>query len=165
MGCIALFLFVGCKSRKVMLNKTDSTETSKVATQTHTDQNSVDLSQSNQVTVSSSTDSSETTTVITPAEGETISVQPDGSFTGKAKSITTTTKNAKKKDVKKQKQVATNIATKISKDSSGTATKEVAVHKKVKETESKANNGWIIYLCLGILLILGGMFAYVKFSK
>lgn len=165
MACIALFLFCGCKARKVSLNKTDSTASSQMASQTHSDNVVVDLSKSNEVTVASSTDSSETITSITPMEGETINVNKDGSFTGKAKSIITTTKNAKKKDVRKEKHVATDITAKITKDSTGTATNEVAVHKKIKETESKSSYGWIIPLCIGILIVLGGMFAYVKFNK
>jgi FtsZ-interacting cell division protein ZipA len=162
---VTSILFSGCKARKVALVKSDSISTSQEATKTHIEQTQVDKSKSSEVTVTTSTDSSETTTVITPVEGKPIVVNKDGSFSGEAKSVVNTTKKKSNQQQQQQKTVDNNIQTTSAKDSSSNKKAEVHVQKKSKQVESKPNNGWIIYVAIGILILFVGVILYFKFRS
>lgn len=163
--CGTLSFLNGCKARKVTLRTSDSVESYENTNKSHIEQTHSDKSKIFQIDLNSKTDSSETTTTIIPAEGKTITVNKDGSFSGEAKSVISHTKKAVQKKSERNKQIENNITEALKKDTSSVQKKEVAVHKKDKQTESKPAYGWIIYLVIGVIILAGAFVVYWRMRK
>lgn len=157
-----LLLFSGCKARKVALKVKDSTASQSEASKTHTEESTVDRTKTSDIKIVAQTDSSTTTTIITPADGKIIEVNKDGSFKGEAKSVSTTTKKGGKINTQENKQINNDVKTDLKKDRSGQKKQSVTVHQKDKDVATKPDYSWIIYVVIGVIVLGAGVIFYFK---
>ena len=152
-----------CKARKVALDIKDSTGITQQKTETTVQQITVDQTKSQTVVSVFKKDSTTTVTTITPADGEVIRVNPDGTFTGKAKKVETKTTKAGNEKTDTKTTTANNIKTDIKKDSVGSLKQQVTVHQKKKDVVATPNNAWMIYAGMALLIIFVGIYVVKKF--
>lgn len=160
----ALLFSTGCKTRQTKLKVFDSTGVSKQNTKEAVTETTIDKTKTNEVSVTKKTDSTVTTTVITPADGKTIKVGTDGTFTGEAKSINTTTKKAINESTEKRKDTYNDIVKTFKKEVTITTYQTVTVHKKDKETEAKPDYSFIWWIGGGLLILFGVYLVLKKFK-
>lgn len=165
-----LILFCGCKARKVLNTKTDSTAVTNTTKTVASVETKVDTSKKVTEKTVVNKDSSTTTIEATPAPGTKATIHKDGTITGEFTNIKSTTK--KKVDTKETQKVTENSGKSETKkvDSAINTKQETRVIKKVKQVDAKPKPGiWplVIPITIGIILIivLWWLFGKPKGSK
>lgn len=142
----------GCKARKVALTRIDSVSTieaSKVATIKETAVDTSKIAVNKQVIIS---DTSGVKTIITPVEGKPVTVE-NGVFKGEASRVEIVGK--KGVNIKSTNTSFTQKGLTVDRviDSASTKKETVNVSKKIKNTETKPDYSWIVWI-IGVLVVI-----------
>jgi len=157
----ALTLFLSCKSRKVLIAKTDSIAKYSAEKSTHSEENHIDIidieNQKNTVAY----DSSGVKIVIIPVSGKQIKIDKDGNFAGEALKVEVI--NKKQISIKQTEfaNVDRTINDQKITDNSFKKKQQVAVSKKIKSIESKPNCSWIWWIS-GLFILV--VFVYILYK-
>lgn len=157
-ACAALLFSVGCKSRKVLTTRVDSTVVRSVDKTVSSVETKIDTGKviTKQVVVNK--DSSTTVIEATPIHGTITTINKDGSITGTFKGIksTNTKKNDTKVETNTNEQKGLTITTRV--DSAVKVQENIKVSKKIKQVDAKPKQGiWplvIPIVLIGALIVL-----------
>lgn len=163
---VLLLIISGCgifKKRQVHVATVDSTTKATEQTQVKEQSSHVDTGSKKTIITQHSTDSSTTTTTITPVPNKPFVVDPDGTYHGEASNVTSTTTKKHTGDKNNTTDEKKGISDTSAKDSVVNKAMSTTYHAKVKDVVSTPDYKWIWYVA-AILAVLGiGLWLYKKY--
>jgi hypothetical protein len=158
----ALTIFTGCKSRKVLNAKIDSTAITSVYKQAHIEESHIDTGSIKIKKEIATYDSSDIKVVIIPIAGKIIRINKDGIFTGEALKVEIINKKQTSTKQTEFKSEHRAINDQKKEDSSFTKRQQISISKKTKSIDAKPNYSWIWWI--GGLFVIA-IFVYQLYKK